>query len=120
MTEFSNKRVFNTGANRNSDEGKLNYEAFLSPLVLKKYAKYLHRHRYLEDGTIRDGDNWQKGMPLSSYMESLMRHFMDVWLTHRGWYTEAKLTDSLCGVMFNTMGMLHEIEKVNEDYNHGS
>ena len=104
-------RTFDTGANRNSDEGKLDYEAFLSPLVLWKYAEYLHEHRELEDGTLREGDNWQKGMPLSSYMKSMWRHFMDVWIIHRGWYTESLLTDALCGVIFNAMGMLHEIEK---------
>lgn len=108
-------RTFDSGANRNDDTNKLDYEAFLSPLVLKRYVQYLHKHRYLEDGTIRCGDNWQKGMPLSSYMKSLMRHFMDVWLTHRGWYVEAKITDSLCGIIFNAMGMLHEIEKEKEN-----
>ena len=111
-------RTFDSGANRNSDEGKLDYEAFLSPLVLKKYAEYLHKHRYLEDGTLRDGDNWQKGMPLSSYMKSMWRHFMDVWGFHRSLedYKDCDKCnddqeDALCGVIFNAMGYLHEIEK---------
>jgi len=109
-------RTFDSGANRNDDEGKLDYEAFLSPLVLKRYAEYLHKHRYLEDGTIRDGDNWQKGMPISSYMKSLMRHFMDVWLDHRGYLLPLDgREDALCGVIFNAMGMLYEIEKEKEN-----
>jgi len=108
-------RTFDTGANRNDDTNKLDYEAFLSPLVLRKYAEYLHKHRAMEDGTLRDGDNWQKGMPPSSYMKSMWRHFMDVWLFHRGLVTADPMfeTDALCGVMFNAMGILHEIEKEN-------
>lgn len=31
------KREFKTGANRNSDEAKIDFEGFLSPLVLQKY-----------------------------------------------------------------------------------
>ena len=104
-------RTFDTGASRNSDEGRLDYEAFLSPLVLKKYAEYLHKHRYLEDGTIRDGDNWQRGMPIGEYMKSKFRHFMDIWHWIRGWPIDSDIEDALCGDMFNTMGMLHEIEK---------
>lgn len=108
-------RTFNTGATRDSDEDKLDYEGFLSPLVLKRYAEYLHKHRYLKDGTLRDSDNWQKGMPLSSYMKSMWRHFHDAWLYHRGWPSNVNIEEALCGLIFNAMGMLHEIEK--EDLN---
>ena len=80
-------RTFKTGANRNSEDGKYDYEAFFSPLVLEGRAKYMHKHRFLEDGTMRDGDNWQKlfGEDHESVcMKSLMRHVMDLWLEHRG------------------------------------
>jgi len=49
-------REFKTGANRNSEEGKLDYEGFLHPLVIEEFAKYMHKHRHLEDGTLRDSD----------------------------------------------------------------
>ena len=114
MTET--KRTFDTGANRNSEEGKLDYEGFLSPLVLQRYAEYLNSHRRLEDGTLRDSDNWQKGMPLSVYMKSMWRHFMAAWKLHRGYpapsggYEQSKLfEDALCGVLFNASGYLHEL-----------
>ena len=104
------RRVFATGASRNSDEGKLDFEGFLSPLVLLHYAKYLDKHRCLEDGSLRDSDNWQKGIPRSQIMKSFWRHFVDVWLHHRGLgsYAVESLNDALCGVIFNAMAYLHE------------
>jgi len=102
-------RKFKTGANRNSDIGKLDYEGFLSPLVLEEYAKYLHKHSKLQNGTLREGDNWQKGMPLSTYIKSGWRHFIDWWKEHRGYYSRDGIEDALCGVIFNAMGYLHEL-----------
>jgi len=102
-------RTFDTGATRDSDEDKLDYEGFLSPLVLKRYAEYMHLHRKQTDGKFRDSDNWQKGIPIKQYMKSLWRHFIDVWMLTRGYCVQAALEDALCAVLFNTMGMLHEI-----------
>ena len=80
MTEA---RYFSTGATRDTDQGKLDYEAFLSPIVLRRYGEYMHEHRMQSDGELRDGDNWQKGMPRDQYMKSGFRHFMDWWTFHR-------------------------------------
>ena len=111
-------RQFDTGATRPPDEGKLDYEGFLSPLVLRRYAEFLDSHRELEDGTTRDSDNWQKGMPLSVHMKSMWRHFMDTWTRHRLWDTQSitdaqaeELEVALCGVIFNASGYLHELVK---------
>ena len=105
-------RTFDTGANRDTDEGKLDYEAFLSPLVLERYAEYLHMHRMASDGTIREGDNWQKGVPLDTYMKSCWRHFIEMWKIHRGWLGKDEMIDwAICGVLFNAMGYLHEVLK---------
>jgi hypothetical protein len=63
---------------------------------------------------VRDGDNWQKGIPLDVYMKSMWRHFMDVWTMHRGlddFGAQASLEESLCAVLFNAMGYLHELLK---------
>jgi len=104
-------RQFKTGANRNSDDGKLDYEGFFSPLVLDRLAQYMHKHRYLEDGTLRDSDNWQKGIPQDAYMKSGWRHFMDWWKEHRGLPSREGLEDALCGLIFNAMGYLFELLK---------
>ncbi len=104
-------REFKTGASRDSDEGKLDYEGFFSPLVLIRYANYMHKHRHLPDGTLRASDNWQKGIPLEAYMKSLWRHLMSVWCWHRGFEPEETVEDALCGIIFNAMGYLHELKK---------
>lgn len=101
-------RVFKTGANRNDDNGKLDYEGFISPLVLKRYAEYMNLNRHLSNGQFRESDNWQKGIPKDAYMKSLWRHLMDVWLEHRGEKSRDGLETALCGVIFNTMGYLFE------------
>ena len=113
-------RTFNTGATRSADKDKLDYEGFLSPLVLERYAQYLHKHRRQADGKMRDSDNWKKGIPISAYMKSKWRHFMATWILHYGLqkYSTIKETDiqvSLCAELFNTMGMLHEILKGDTD-----
>ncbi len=110
-------REFSSGATRNSEEGKLDYEGFLSLLALARYAQYMHKHRHLEDGSLRDSDNWQKGIPLSAYMKSMWRHLIQVWCWHRlpdicvADEEKETLEDALCGMIFNAMGYLHEVEK---------
>lgn len=105
-------RTFSTGATRDTDNGKLDYEAFLSPLVLKRYAEYMHAHRKQSDGTLRDGDNWQKGIPIVQYMKSRWRHFIDTWTLHRqGKDMDPQQEVNLCAELFNVSGQLHEILK---------
>ena len=104
----SKGRYFKTGAYRDIEEDKLDYEGFLSPIVLKRFAKYMNKHRKQSDGTLRDSDNWQKGIPKEVYIKSAWRHFMDLWLEHRGHKSREGIEDALCAVMFNVMGYLHE------------
>lgn len=104
-------REFDTGATRDSEEGKLDYEGALSPLVLRRYAEYMHSHRTQANGESRTSDNWQKGIPLTAYMKSMWRHFMDLWVSHRNNHKSAVIQDSLCAVIFNASGYLHELLK---------
>lgn len=107
-------RTFATGATRTSSQGKLDFEGFLSPLVLKRYAEYLDKHRLQADGKLRDSDNWQRGMGLDVYMKSCFRHFMDMWAAHRGaWSTDQE--EAICAVLFNAMGYLHEALKQKQE-----
>jgi len=103
-------RRFETGATRDSDEGKPEYAGFLSPLVLQRFAAYMHQHRYQPDGTVRSSRNWRKGMALAVYEESLLRHIVDIWLHLEGFAgAREDLESALCGALFNTQGLLHEI-----------
>jgi len=102
-------RKFESGASRDTDLGKLDFEGFLSPLVLLEFGRYMHLHRIQSDNTLRESDNWQKGIPKTEYMKSLLRHVMDVWLFHREHIGRETMKQALCGVLFNTMGYLHTI-----------
>lgn len=104
-------RNFETGATRNSDEDKYDYEGFLSPLVIERYGAYMHKHRIQADGKLRDSDNWQKGIPKDAYIKSAWRHFLDWWMEHRGFPSREGLEDALCALLFNISGYLHEILK---------
>ncbi len=105
-------REFDTGATRDSEDGKLDYDGFLSPCALKRYAEYMHSHRQQSDGKMRDSDNWQKGIPLACYMKSLWRHVVEMWTMHRsGKYSIDLMQSIVCAVIFNAFGYLHEITK---------
>lgn len=110
-------RTFESGATRDLDEHKLDFEGFLSPRVLQRFAEYMHGKRMMADGSLRDSDNWQKGIPLDAYMKSMFRHFMAVWSVHRLAAPCPPNTDDLCGLLFNVMGYLHEVLKTAEELN---
>jgi hypothetical protein len=105
-------REFSTGATRDTAEGKLDPEGFISPAVMKQFYKYMNMNRLQSDGKLRDSDNWQKGITSNAYMKSLKRHVDELWLNHRGHMTEAGKIAALCGIMFNSMGYLFEHLKV--------
>lgn len=113
---------FQSGATRTADTEKFDYEGFLSPLVIEAFAEYMHTNRGLPNGGMRASDNWQLGIPFHKYMKSLFRHFMQLWFLHRGWKVKPEMkTDgttyvptiklAALGILFNTMGYLHEYLK---------
>lgn len=104
-------RTFKTGATRDNEEGKLDYEGFLSPLVMERFAEYMDKHRTQADGEIRDSDNWQKGIDKDAYMKSSWRHYMDWWKEHRGYKSREGMEESICAIIFNANGYLYEILK---------
>lgn len=114
-----NTRTFPTGATRDVDNSKLDYEGFLSPFVLERFSQYMHecRLRNIPEGqTVRSSDNWQKGMPFVAYMKSLVRHVVDAWKDHRAGVDgatnsdiEKRREDTLCAIIFNAQGYLQEL-----------
>lgn len=104
-------RTFATGATRDTDAGKIDFDGFLSPAVLRAYGAYMHRHRVQSDGSIRDSDNWQKGIPREQYRKSAWRHFMDWWELHRA---GQDATEAACALLFNVMGDMHEALKTDQ------
>jgi len=113
-------RTFPTGATRDTVVGKLNYIKALSPLVLRQYVTYLGEHRKQSDGTLRDWDNWKKGIPKQTYLEGMDRHLKALWLLHEGYdafdnHGPVVIEDALCGIIFGASGYLHEILKGDTD-----
>lgn len=118
MTEI---RKYETGATRDTVEGKLCYVKALSPLVLKRYVQYIGEHRKQSNGQMRDWDNWKQGIPIAAYLDSGVRHSIDLWSLLDGYPVEdnhgpCNGEDLLCAIIFNASGMLHEIlhEKLHE------
>lgn len=101
-------RKFDTGATRDVDTNKYDYEGFLSPLVVERFGEYMNKNRLQKDGNLRDSDNWQKGIPFEAYIKSGWRHFMSWWLIHRGNPANETLEEALCALLFNVQGYLHE------------
>lgn len=103
-------RTFSSGATRDTAQDKLDYEGFLSPMALERFAQYMHKNRLMADGTVRDSDNWQKGIPRTVYMKSLWRHLKELWSIHRAprLGVDMETEEALCGIIFNAQGYLHE------------
>ncbi len=116
MHDSGKIRQFDSGATRDTDVTKPNYVKALSPIVLQRYVDYIGRHRLQSDGNLRDWDNWKNGMPQEVYLDGLGRHFWAVWLLFQGFsasdnHGPVTLEDSLCAIIFNAQGMLHELLK---------
>jgi hypothetical protein len=106
-------RRFESGATRDTDEGKLDYEGFFSPRVLRRRAEYMQVHAVQADGESRSSDNWQKGIPTEAYMKSLIRHCFHAWeLWRDGEDSYLDLEDALCAVCFNAEGLLFELSRM--------
>ncbi len=108
-------REFDTGATRDTDADKLDFEGAVSPSVLWEFAKYMRKHTIDSDGNERSSDNWQKGFPDEVLMKSLLRHVMDLWLMHRGYDVERPESgesvtwdDAFGGAFFNLQAMWHQ------------
>ena len=104
-------RTFETGATRDSDEGKPDYTKSLSPLALQRFGAYMLKHNVQADGQTRTLDNWKRGIPHEAYVASLGRHVMDLWLHvdgHASLAREPDVNEILCAILFNVQGLLHE------------
>jgi hypothetical protein len=109
-------RAFDTGATRSSDAGRYDPEAFLSPIVIERFSEYMQANRVQPDGSVRSGDNWQKGIPREAYVKGMWRHVLHLWTRHRGFVVQDPMAApdmeaDLCAILFNAQGLLFEILK---------
>ena len=70
LKDSGERKVFETGANRDVSSGKGRFE-LLPPMTLRAMAIHF------EKGCQKYGDrNWEKGIPISRYADSAMRHLL--------------------------------------------
>lgn len=108
-------RTFDTGATRDTGEGKIEPWGYMSPLVDKAFSEYMLRHQTQSDGNKRESDNWKKGFPLDAFWHSMSRHVLDFRLIYEQFPEEARTQDiieTLCAIKFNVDGMMHELLKI--------
>ena len=108
--------TFEGGATRSDTSARNDPEGYMSAIAIERYCEYMTKHRVQADGSIRDSDNWQKGMPYNRALKGLWRHMMHLWIRFRGFnpsdkYAAADSEEDLCAIFFNTQVMLHQLVK---------
>lgn len=99
IKDSGQRRQFNTGAQRDRGENK-GMPVLISPFALDRLA------RHLEYGAQKyDRRNWEKGMPVEEYVDSLLRHTLAIM---RGETDE----DHESAAMFNIMCVIHTREMI--------
>lgn len=91
--DSGNRRGFETGARRDIVDGKSRY-SLLPITALKRWADLMGR------GAVKYGDrNWEKGMPVSVFVDSAMRHLYQYLAGDTD-------EDHLAAVLFNIGGIM--------------
>lgn len=97
--ENAARRLFATGAERDSTEGK-GWFAGVSPIAMRRLAVVLQK------GAAKYAPrNWEKGMVLSCFFDSAQRH---LWQ----WANGEKDEDHLGHAFWNVMALIHTEQKI--------
>lgn len=100
MTE-ENNRKFDTGAQRDTGEGKLRM-SLLPQQELKRVMK-----RYLDGAEKYGENNWMQGMPLSVYFDCAHRHL-------EAWWRGEDSEDHAAAVIWNMLCAMYAETKAHE------
>ena len=99
VNDSGKREEFTTGSKRDTRIGKGRFD-LISPIALKRLAKHY------ENGAVKYGDrNWEKGQPLSRYMDSLIRH---AYCLLEGKRDE----DHASAIAWNAFGYIHTEELI--------
>lgn len=99
------RRKFDTGAVRDSENGKEIYGETISWVAFRRYAQYMTSKRNLYG----DG-NFKRGLPVSCYEESFCRHLTKYMINKYEGGDLEKDQDHLAAMIFNIFGIMHEEE----------
>lgn len=89
---------FSTGSRRDTRDGKGRFD-LITPVGLKRLAVHY------ENGAKKYGDrNWEKGQPVSRYLDSGIRHFY-------AYLGGDRSEDHLAAAAWNALAAIHTIEK---------
>lgn len=94
VEDSGRRQEFPTGSVRDTREGKGRYD-LISMIALERLAKHY------ENGAKKYGDhNWEKGQPLSRYLDSTIRHVVKYMLGSR-------VEDHMAAVAWNAFAFIH-------------
>ena len=99
VKDSGKRQEFSTGSVRDTQEGKGRFD-LISTIALRRLAKH-----YQAGADKYAGRNWEKGQPLSRYLDSAMRHLVE---TINGSDEE----DVAAAVMWNMAAFIHTKELI--------
>ena len=102
-------RTFNSGAKRDSNEGKENYSVNVSALALRRYAQYM-----TGKANLYGEGNYLKGIPSKECLESLLRH-INKYLIEKQTGIVVEDSDHLSACIFNIFCIMHNEENEKEN-----
>jgi hypothetical protein len=110
LLDICEEKMATYNVTKDSGEDKLEFSRFFSSKVLRRRAEFMRKYN-----SLKTPDSWKKGIPEIEYVASLFRHFMDIWSFYEAGRVECDIRESLCALMFNAEGLLHEILKDDEN-----
>ena len=98
LTELKGARHFSTGARRDDDTGKPKL-TYIPWDIMDRVANHYER------GALKYSDeNWRRGIPSSTVLDSLMRHV-------RQYYMGCEDDDHLSAIVFNALCLIYNEDK---------
>lgn len=97
---------FNSGAIRDTQEGKNDFVETITYTGLDKFATYMtgKKKKYGEG-------NFKKGIDIESYEKSLIRHWVKYMKNKYEGGQDEPDEDHISAIIFNAFGILHEQER---------
>ncbi len=99
VQDSGERQEFDTGSVRDSRAGKGRFD-LIPPYSLKRLAQHF------ENGAVKYGDrNWQKGQPLSRYIDSAVRHLY-------AYLDGSRNEDHMAAVAWNALALIWTEEAI--------